>query len=170
MHVHRQHHCKLWLLFLNVARLFQEGWCWQSQIQLSERTSVDLPLFNHSSFIYWFNILFSSLLIKSTYCFITPQALSDKISVEIKLIIWLSHECVCHFVCLFAVFKLNSCTNIPFVDCGRQQSTSRIIGGSQAKLGQWPWQLTLHFRGSHICGGVLISPDFLLTAAHCFPR
>ncbi|XP_041796071.1 transmembrane protease serine 13a [Chelmon rostratus] len=56
------------------------------------------------------------------------------------------------------------------MDCGRQQSTSRIIGGSKAKEGQWPWQLSVHFRGSHVCGGVMISPDFVLTAAHCFPR
>ncbi|XP_029923203.1 transmembrane protease serine 13a [Myripristis murdjan] len=56
------------------------------------------------------------------------------------------------------------------VDCGQQSSTSRIIGGSIAKVGQWPWQLSLHFRGFHTCGGVLISPDFVVTAAHCFPR
>lgn len=59
---------------------------------------------------------------------------------------------------------------LPFPDCGRQKSTSRIIGGTAAKLGQLPWQLSLHFRGDHVCGGVLISPDFVLTAAHCFPR
>uniref|UniRef100_A0A8C7M077 Transmembrane serine protease 13 n=1 Tax=Oncorhynchus kisutch TaxID=8019 RepID=A0A8C7M077_ONCKI len=56
------------------------------------------------------------------------------------------------------------------IDCGRQQLSSRIIGGSVAKLGQWPWQLSLHFGGSHICGGILVSPDFVVTAAHCFPR
>uniref|UniRef100_UPI0037E86531 transmembrane protease serine 13a n=1 Tax=Semicossyphus pulcher TaxID=241346 RepID=UPI0037E86531 len=55
------------------------------------------------------------------------------------------------------------------LDCGIQKSTSRIIGGSIAKTGQWPWQLSLHFKGFHVCGGVLISPDFVLTAAHCFP-
>uniref|UniRef100_A0A3Q3J304 Peptidase S1 domain-containing protein n=1 Tax=Monopterus albus TaxID=43700 RepID=A0A3Q3J304_MONAL len=55
------------------------------------------------------------------------------------------------------------------VDCGQQKSSSRIIGGTVAKIGRWPWQVSLHFRSTHVCGGVLIAPDFVVTAAHCFP-
>lgn len=55
------------------------------------------------------------------------------------------------------------------IECGQQASTSRIIGGKVSKSGEWPWQMTLHFKGSHVCGGVLISNNFVLTAAHCFP-
>ncbi len=47
---------------------------------------------------------------------------------------------------------------------------SRIIGGSTTADGQWPWQASLHFKGSHSCGGTLVAPDFIITAAHCFPK
>lgn len=68
-----------------------------------------------------------------------------------------------------------SCPNKEIVslqctECGVQKSTARIIGGSAAKSGQWPWQLSLQNRGSHICGAALISSYYALTAAHCFPR
>ncbi|PSN37422.1 hypothetical protein C0J52_21081 [Blattella germanica] len=45
----------------------------------------------------------------------------------------------------------------------------RIINGKESPKGAWPWQL-LHpkfgFIG-HWCGGVLIDPQWILTAAHC---
>uniref|UniRef100_A0A8C6TTG7 Transmembrane serine protease 13b n=1 Tax=Neogobius melanostomus TaxID=47308 RepID=A0A8C6TTG7_9GOBI len=55
------------------------------------------------------------------------------------------------------------------IECGRQKFTSRIIGGEPSKLGEWPWQVSLHYKGAHVCGGVLISKNFVLSAAHCMP-
>ncbi|MBZ3875317.1 Ovochymase-2, partial [Sciurus carolinensis] len=44
---------------------------------------------------------------------------------------------------------------------------SRIVGGSQAKKGSYPWQVSLKQRQKHICGGTIISPQWVITAAHC---
>ena len=42
-----------------------------------------------------------------------------------------------------------------------------MIGGTDATLGEWPWQAQLQVNGDFICGGSLISPTWVMTAAHC---
>ncbi|XP_055389208.1 serine protease SP24D-like [Condylostylus longicornis] len=43
----------------------------------------------------------------------------------------------------------------------------RIVGGWDALPQQFPHQISLRIRGSHTCGGSIISPTWILTAAHC---
>uniref|UniRef100_A0A8C6TH08 Peptidase S1 domain-containing protein n=1 Tax=Neogobius melanostomus TaxID=47308 RepID=A0A8C6TH08_9GOBI len=43
-------------------------------------------------------------------------------------------------------------------------------GGQPAPEGAWPWQVSIHRGGGHICGGSLINNLWVLSAAHCFQR
>jgi secreted trypsin-like serine protease len=44
---------------------------------------------------------------------------------------------------------------------------NRVIGGSNAANGAWPWQLSHRNGASHSCGASLIRPRWALSAAHC---
>ncbi|XP_062239190.1 ovochymase-1 isoform X2 [Platichthys flesus] len=49
-----------------------------------------------------------------------------------------------------------------------QELESRIIGGQEAWAHSWPWQVSLGFASMPACGGAIIAPQWILSAAHCF--
>jgi secreted trypsin-like serine protease len=42
-----------------------------------------------------------------------------------------------------------------------------IVGGTPAVVGEFPWQVSLNLNGGHMCGGSIVAPTKILTAAHC---
>nr|NP_001090463.1 epidermis specific serine protease S homeolog precursor [Xenopus laevis]AAH83024.1 Prss27 protein [Xenopus laevis] len=52
--------------------------------------------------------------------------------------------------------------------CGVPVVSDRIVGGTDSKKGEWPWQISLTYKNDFLCGGSLIADSWVLTAAHCF--
>ncbi|XP_074613343.1 MAM and LDL-receptor class A domain-containing protein 1-like isoform X4 [Acropora palmata] len=72
---------------------------------------------------------------------------------------------------LLVLLFLGSSVSGQLLPCGYTAvSQSRVIGGKDAIPGAWPWQIALLRRGGFICGGSLISDQWVVTAAHCVAR
>ncbi|PIO41130.1 hypothetical protein AB205_0216790 [Aquarana catesbeiana] len=57
--------------------------------------------------------------------------------------------------------------------CGSPLVSSRIVGGTDSLDGKWPWQVAVidkESSGTYLCGGSLISPEWVMTAAHCIHK
>lgn len=53
------------------------------------------------------------------------------------------------------------------MDRKESPADTRIIGGSEANSGRFPYAISIQDGIGHFCGGSLIAPDMVLTAAHC---
>eukprot|EP00794_Sanderia_malayensis_P015872 gene15872-17471_t len=52
--------------------------------------------------------------------------------------------------------------------CGQPEvQQSRVIAGINAAKGSWPWQILMLYSGRTSCGGSIVAPNWIVTAAHC---
>ncbi|XP_021023059.1 kallikrein 1-related peptidase b11-like isoform X3 [Mus caroli] len=65
------------------------------------------------------------------------------------------------FLILFLALSLGGIDAAPPVQ-------SRIVGGFKCEKNSQPWHVAVYRYNEYICGGVLLDPNWVLTAAHCY--
>jgi trypsin len=64
-----------------------------------------------------------------------------------------------------------SCGRSKYADAGNggmvMDADAYIVGGIAARQGEFPWQARLTIGLGGLCGGTIITPNVVLTAAHC---
>jgi trypsin len=83
------------------------------------------------------------------------------------------HTMVCQAILLLVLCRLASCKELDNVTGARkdfQGIQPRIVGGDSARIGAYTFFCRIDLDGFPWCGGTLVAPDIILTAAHCKPR
>ncbi|CAG7674170.1 unnamed protein product [Allacma fusca] len=65
----------------------------------------------------------------------------------------------CHYFILLTVIASSVATQVSF--------PHRIVGGEDANQNEFPYQVSIQAFGRHFCGGSIIGPEQVVTAAHC---
>lgn len=68
---------------------------------------------------------------------------------------------------VFALAKVQEKPTHHIADHLSYEMQPRIIGGDETSPKRYPFMVSLRINGEHFCGGTLIAPDVILTAAHC---
>jgi len=104
------------------------------------------------------------------WCYHAAQAVNQSSPVETNLVDLIAHELPAAIV-LPAAAAPPAAPTVP--GCGvpaiAPNVNMRVVGGVEATPHSWPWMVSLQRDGNHFCGGSLINPQWVLSAAHCSP-
>ncbi|XP_034340504.1 putative threonine protease PRSS50 [Arvicanthis niloticus] len=59
-------------------------------------------------------------------------------------------------------------SNLPF--CGSSHEPDPTLRDPEAMTRRWPWMVSVQVNGSHVCAGILIASQWVLTVAHCLSQ
>ncbi|KAJ8020202.1 Enteropeptidase [Holothuria leucospilota] len=142
---------------------------WTATTILSRRFLLEFAIF-HTEEVFDFLQVGSGMDCKHTFNYsFSGDGISDPVITS-------DHTLCVHFTSDYSVSTTGFLINITTIEsfdegCSTRPAEgvrARIIGGSDAYLGDWPWIGSLRDSdGGHLCAASLIHPEWAVTAAHC---